>query len=79
MRNISILIVDDERSLTDILKIGIENEGYKVFAAYDPETALRIFNDEKIDVVVSDIKMQKISGLQLLRELKKIYPVFRTK
>uniref|UniRef100_A0A7C4Y3Z2 Sigma-54-dependent Fis family transcriptional regulator n=1 Tax=candidate division WOR-3 bacterium TaxID=2052148 RepID=A0A7C4Y3Z2_UNCW3 len=74
MRNISILIVDDERSLTDILKIGIENEGYKVFAAYDPETALRIFNDEKIDVVVSDIKMQKISGLQLLRELKKIDP-----
>lgn len=74
MKNIKILIVDDERSLADILKIGMENEGYKVFAAYDPETGLRIFKDENIDVVVSDIKMQRMTGLQLLREVKKIDP-----
>lgn len=74
MNKARILIVDDERSLADILKIGMENEGYKVFAAYDPETGLKIFKDEKIDVVVSDIKMHKMTGLQLLKEIKKIEP-----
>ncbi len=70
----TVLIIDDERSLVDILKIGMENEGYKVFAAYDPDTGLKIFKDEKTDVVISDIKMQKMTGLQLLKEIKKIEP-----
>ena len=66
----NILIIDDEKHLADVLRIALEEEGYRVFLAYDPETGIRIFEDERIDLVVSDIKMEKLSGLDLLKKFR---------
>ena len=66
----NILIIDDEKHLADVLRIALEEEGYRVFLAYDPETGIRIFEEERIDLVVSDIKMEKLSGLDLLKKFR---------
>ncbi|RKZ19405.1 hypothetical protein DRQ17_01190 [bacterium] len=66
----NILIIDDEKHLADVLRIALEEEGYRVFLAYDPETGIRIFEEERIDLVISDIRMQNISGLDLLKKFR---------
>jgi len=66
----NILIIDDEKHLADVLRIALEEDGYRVFLAYDPETGIRIFEEERIDLVVSDIKMEKLSGLDLLKKFR---------
>lgn len=70
-----ILIVDDEKSMRDYLKILFKREGYEVEDAENGEEALRMCQEKNYDVVVSDIRMPKLSGIELLRELKKmVYP-----
>jgi two-component system response regulator PilR (NtrC family) len=65
-----ILIVDDELSMREFLKILLEKEGYEVTAAPDAARALQIVKQETIDLVVTDIRMPGMSGLELLTELK---------
>ncbi len=66
----NILIIDDEKHLADVLRIALEEEGYRVFLAYDPETGIRIFEDERIDLVISDIRMENLSGLDILKKFR---------
>ena len=65
-----ILIVDDELSMREFLKILLEKEGYAVTAAADGITALATFKDQEIDLVITDIRMPGMNGLELLTELK---------
>jgi len=65
-----LLIIDDEKHLADVLRIALEEEGYRVFLAYDPETGIRIFEEERIDLVISDIRMENLSGLDLLKKFR---------
>jgi two-component system response regulator PilR (NtrC family) len=65
-----ILIVDDELSMREFLKILLEKEGYEVSTAPDADTALQIVKKEEIDLVVTDIRMPGMNGLELLTELK---------
>jgi len=69
-----ILIADDEpltrKSLYEILKI----DGYRVSLASDGEEALHIVKSDAPQIVVTDLKMPKIDGLQLLRRIKSTYP-----
>jgi two-component system response regulator PilR (NtrC family) len=65
-----ILIVDDELSMRDFLKILFENEGYEVFVAPDAATALDVAIKDPFDVVITDIRMPGMNGLELLVELK---------
>lgn len=67
----TILIVDDEKLLVKGLKRSLEQEGYKVLVAYDGAEALDIFQKEIIDLVVLDIMLPKLSGLDVCRELRK--------
>lgn len=70
----SVLIVDDERSMRDFLKILLEKEGHKVATADNGERALDILANIAIDVVVSDIRMPGISGIELLESIKEDFP-----
>lgn len=63
----SILIVDDERSLREILEILFSNEGFNVFVAKNVHEAKNILVNNKIDVLLSDIVLGKESGLDLVR------------
>jgi two-component system response regulator PilR (NtrC family) len=70
----SVLIVDDERSMRDFLKILLEKEGHRVDTADCGETALTMIRNEQLDIVVSDIRMPGISGIELLETVKQDYP-----
>ncbi len=66
----SILVVDDERSMRDFLKILLSKEGYKVETAAGGTEALQLLEEQTFNLVISDIKMDGMSGLELLNEIK---------
>ena len=66
-----ILVVDDERDVADVLKAGLELRGHKVDAYYDPFVALSNFKPGVYDLVLSDIKMPKMNGFEMVYEIKK--------
>jgi len=68
-----VLIVDDEQSICDVLQISLRKEGYEVAADTSAKRALEKFRKEHFDVVLQDLKMPEMDGLDLLRELKKIH------
>ncbi len=65
-----ILIVDDELSMREFLKILFEKDGYEVSVAKDAATALKITEKKEVSIVLSDIRMPGMNGLELLAELK---------
>lgn len=71
---ISILVVDDEQSMRDFLKILLQKEGYKVETAGDAETALSYLRDDDFSLVISDIRMPGMTGLELLGHIKEEDP-----
>lgn len=71
---LSILIVDDELSMREFLKILLEKDGHEVIAAADGASALEFATRHDFDLAISDIRMPGISGLDLLGELKKAKP-----
>ncbi len=66
-----ILVVDDEKPISDIITFNLKNEGYEVITAYDGEEALEKFNDESPDLVLLDLMLPKIDGLEVCREIRK--------
>jgi len=70
----SILIVDDEKIVRDSLYHWFMEEGYDVDSAEDGETALKHFEKGKYDIMLVDMKMPGISGLDLLEKIKEIDP-----
>jgi DNA-binding response OmpR family regulator len=67
-----VLIVDDEADITDALKAGLEGHGFQVSAFNDPQAALRSFKSGQYDVVILDIRMPKMNGFDLYRQISKI-------
>lgn len=67
-----ILVVDDERSMTQMLKILFEKEGIGTSTASSAEEALAAIPQSHFDLVLSDIRMGRLSGTDLLREVKKL-------
>ncbi len=70
----SILIVDDERSIRITLKAFLEDEGYRVETAEEAESAMAILKERPVDVVLTDIILPKVSGVQLLRRIRGALP-----
>lgn len=71
----SVLFVDDERNILGSLKRGLIDEEYKCFFCLTSEEALEILAKENISVIVTDIKMPGINGLELLKIVKENYPL----
>ncbi|MCF8243110.1 MAG: sigma-54 dependent transcriptional regulator [Melioribacteraceae bacterium] len=69
-----ILIADDEKAIRDSLKMVLDDEGYSTLTAGDGEEALEILQTEEIDIVISDIKMPKVDGMELLEKTSKLSP-----
>lgn len=70
-----ILIVDDERQITRVLSRGLITKGYDVHVAADGEAALQTFGDWPPDLVVTDLSMPNINGLELCRRLRAVSEV----
>ena len=67
---LKILVVDDETVLVKGIKFNLENEGYKVSVAYDGAEALEIFSQEKFDLVLLDLMLPKVDGLEVCRIIR---------
>jgi DNA-binding response OmpR family regulator len=67
---LKILVVDDESVLVKGIKFNLENEGYKVTAAYDGEEALEVFKQDKFDLVILDLMLPKVDGLEVCRIMR---------
>ncbi|PIE59823.1 MAG: Fis family transcriptional regulator [Desulfobulbus propionicus] len=67
-----ILIVDDERSMREFLQILLEKEGHQVQTAANGQDALEYLNSQSADLVISDVRMPSMSGLDLLARIKHI-------
>ncbi|GIU81888.1 MAG: sigma-54-dependent Fis family transcriptional regulator [Acidobacteria bacterium] len=65
----SILVVDDERNQREILQMILSSEGYDVTTASSGEAALKFVRERRFDLVLTDLKMTGMSGLDLLKEL----------
>jgi two-component system response regulator VicR len=68
-----ILVVDDEKPISDIIKFNLEKEGYEVITAFDGEEALEKVEQENPDLLVLDIMLPKVDGLEVVREVRKTY------
>jgi len=66
----TILLVDDEDSLQKLLTFPLERDGFRVVQARDGEQALRLFDDERIDLVVLDLMLPKVDGLEVCKRLR---------
>lgn len=66
----TILLIDDDRSLLDVLALSFEDEGYDVLCAYDGEDGWLKFRNEEPDLIVSDVNMPKLDGFSLCRRLR---------
>ena len=67
-----ILVVDDEQSMCETLEIMLEKEGFTVDAVLCGEEALELFRKDKYDLLLTDLKMNGMSGITLIEEIKKI-------
>lgn len=67
-----LLLVDDELDILRVLSMSLKADGYDVLTASSGEDALAVFNSEKPDIVLTDIKMPGMNGIEVLRKVKKI-------
>jgi len=71
--NKTILVVDDEKPIADILQFNLIKEGYKVICAYDGDEALEKVEEEQPDLMLLDIMLPKRDGMEVCREIRKKY------
>lgn len=70
-----VLIVDDEREIAELIEIYLRNEGFVTEVAFDGEAAMAAFERQPADLVILDIMMPKIDGLEVCRSLRKEHHV----
>ncbi|HXF90795.1 MAG TPA: sigma-54 dependent transcriptional regulator [Candidatus Nitrosotenuis sp.] len=72
MKGKSILLIDDDKSLRRVLEYQLAEEGYKVFTADSGITGLDIFQENEVDLIITDIRMPEMDGMELLKRIKAI-------
>lgn len=65
MKHINILVVEDEKNISDVIKAYLEKENYNVFLAYDGEEAIEVFKREELHLIILDLMLPKISGEEI--------------
>ncbi|MBS3757499.1 MAG: response regulator [Desulfobacterales bacterium] len=71
----NVLIVDDEKDFVEMFGLRLEEAGERVYRAYSGKEGLEALEKENIDVVVLDIKMPGMDGIETLQEIKRRHPV----
>ena len=70
----NILIIDDDRDCAASLETALKPTGYEVTVECDPHVALETFKDGEFDVVITDVRMPGMSGIELMKELREYDP-----
>ena len=74
MQNTKILLIDDEVDIVRVLSMSLKIDGYDVVTAYSGEEGLEVFDRESPNVVLTDIKMPGMDGLEVLKKIKELNP-----
>lgn len=69
----NILVVDDEKEITDLVALYLRNEGFQMFKAYDAADALRLLETAPMDLAVLDVMLPDMDGFQLCRKIREIW------
>ncbi|MEW6738871.1 MAG: sigma-54 dependent transcriptional regulator [Nitrospirota bacterium] len=70
----TILIVDDEKIALKNLEHVMKKEGYEVVGTQSGQNALKLLNEQRFDVVLTDLRMEKVDGMQILKRCHELYP-----
>ena len=73
-QNAKILIIDDEKIALKNLEHIMKKEGYTVFATQSGQNALKLLEKQSFDVVLTDLRMEKVDGMQILKRCHELYP-----
>ncbi len=71
---IQILLLDDEKNYLLILETLLQDNGYSVTSIADPETGMAFLEKSDVDIIITDLKMPKMTGKDVLNKVKKMYP-----
>jgi len=69
-----ILVVDDEESIREFLDIMLRKEGYEVTCVEDGQKAIDMLKKKTVDLIISDLQMPNVTGIELLKHVKETYP-----
>jgi DNA-binding response OmpR family regulator len=69
--SVKVLLVEDEKSIADGIIYNLKNEGLKVTHVDDGKIAIDIFNEEHFDLIILDIMLPEVSGLEICKEIRK--------
>ena len=72
MQNSKVLIVDDDKNIVELIKLNIEREGFGTVVAYNGVEAVDAFKENDIAIILLDVMMPEMDGLQTCREIRKI-------
>lgn len=67
----TILIVEDDKRVADLLKAGLEENGYQTMVAYDGVMGVRLFQSNSFQLIISDIILPRLDGFELCKEIRK--------
>jgi two-component system chemotaxis response regulator CheY len=67
----NILIVDDSESIRLVVSMGLKEAGYNVVAGINGQDGLRLLNENKVDLIISDLNMPIMDGITFLKEVRK--------
>jgi two-component system response regulator ArlR len=67
-----VLVVEDDRGIADFVRLELEHEGFSVVSAESGRTALSVYEKEDPDIILLDIMLPELSGLEVLRRIRKI-------
>jgi CheY-like chemotaxis protein len=71
-RKPTVLVIDDDRAATDLVQVILENEGFRVLKSYDGRTGVELAVRERPDIILLDLVMPEISGVNVAHQLKQI-------
>lgn len=70
MRNI--LVLEDNKNINNVLSKMLENAGYRVYSTYNAFDAIKVFNENKVDCILTDLMLPIMSGEEFIQEIRKI-------
>ncbi|MBV1873426.1 MAG: response regulator [Gammaproteobacteria bacterium] len=76
-RNLSLLIVDDEPKITELLAFSLRKKPFDIKTAQSAQQALDIMSDQGVDILVTDIRMPEMDGLELCRRVRNKFPLIQ--